>query len=187
MTVTGFTGELTLRDGRKVFVRHVRPGDRTKIQDFLNSLGPVSAELFPKITTDEVIDRRIERAMNGDDWVYLAFDGETAVAYFFLWCVREANPLLGICVADAWQDAGLGQQLMAILIDDGRRLDRDGIELTTGLTNDRAFHIYLKMGFQHYGFIENAMADGSFRVERGLYLPFREGAKLIPHKYEMPA
>jgi hypothetical protein len=31
------------------------------------------------------------------------------------------------------------------------------------------------------------MADGSMRVERGLYLPFKEGARLIPHAYEMPA
>jgi ribosomal protein S18 acetylase RimI-like enzyme len=81
-------------------------------------------------------------------------------------------PVLGIGIADAWQDCGLGQKLMSILIDDARQLDRNGISLTTMLDNDRGYHIYLKMGFIDRGLVTH----GNGLTERSLFLPLKPGA-----------
>lgn len=183
----GFTRELTLKDGRTVTVRKIGAADGPGLKAFFEALSPESWGFFPAHPyTEEVIARRIERALNGEDWVYLALAADTVIGYFFLWNIGEPVPLLGIGIADAWQNGGLGQRFMAILIDDARALGKDGIELTTMRHNDRAFHVYQKMGFQYYGDVENIIADGTVIYERGLFLPLKAGAKLPQSKHACP-
>ena len=170
------THELILRDGRAIHIRKIEPADAPALQAFFRELGPFSARMFvPHQYTDEVIAARVERAVRGEDWVYVGLDGEEVVAYFFLWDVRKPFPVLGIGIADAWQDCGLGQKLMSILIDDARELGRDGISLTTMLDNDRAYHIYLKMGFVDNGYVTHHLENGEL-VEHSLFLPLKTGA-----------
>jgi ribosomal protein S18 acetylase RimI-like enzyme len=178
---------LVLTDGRSVVVRTVELGDGPGIRRFFESLGEASRRLFcPHPYTDDVLARRIDRAVNGDDLVYVALAEGCVVAYFFLWRVRDLVPLLGIGIADSWQSCGLGQQLMSVLIEDARALGKDGIELTTMLDNDRAFHVYQKLGFQYYGDVENEVGDGTIVVERGMFLPLREGAQRSQVMHECP-
>jgi RimJ/RimL family protein N-acetyltransferase len=188
MTTTGFSCTLTLADGRTVVVRKLSAGDGPGIRDFLESFSPASWELLPAhATTDPVINRRIERALNDDDWVYVALAGERVVAYFFLWMIQDAVPLLGIGVADAFQNQGLGQQLVRILIEDAKALGKDGIELTTMLKNARGLHIYQKLGFQYLGTVENEVTGRGIEIEHSLFMPLVPGAVLPKRKHEMPA
>ncbi len=162
--------ELALRDDRTIRIRKIAAGDGPALRAFFRKLGPVSARMFvPHQRTDEAIATQIEKAVRGEDWVYVGLDGDEIVAYFFLWRVRDAVPVLGIGIADAWQDGGLGQKLMSILIEDARALDRDGISLTTMLDNDRAYHIYLKMGFIDRGLVTHSNGI----TERSLFLPLK--------------
>jgi len=172
----GFEDEVILSDSRKIHVRKITAVDAPALQAFFRKLGPFSSRVFvPHQYTDEAIAARIERAVRGDDWVYVGLDGEEIVAYFFLWDVRKPVPVLGIGIADAWQNSGLGQRLMSMLIDDARELGRDGIYLTTMLDNDRAYHIYLKMGFIDIGLVGHETETGEI-VEHSLFLPLKHGA-----------
>ena len=167
---------LNIADNRTIHIRKITVDDAPALQAFFRKLGPYSARMFvPHQYTDEAIATQIDKAVRGDDWVYVGLDGDEIVAYFFLWNVLSAVPVLGIGIADAWQDCGLGQRLMSILIDDAKALDRDGISLTTMLDNGRAYHIYLKMGFIDRGVITHHLENGEL-VERSLFLPLKECA-----------
>lgn len=187
MDYSGFRGELKLIDNRTVYVRKIESTDGPKLKVFFEFLGPESSRLFsPHLYTDNVIERRIERALLGDDWVYIALSGDRVAGYFFLWSIKERVPILGIGIADNWQNCRLGQKFMAILIEDAKQLGKVGIELTTMLDNDRAFHIYKKMGFQHYGDVKNQIGDGQIIVERGMFLPLKEGIDRPDTRHECP-
>lgn len=122
----------------------------------------------PHGTTDEVVADRIGRAVRGEDWA----SGSTATGSWRTSSSGAREAVLGIGIADAWQDCGLGQKLMSILIEDARALDSDGISLTTMLDNDRAYHIYLKMGFIDQGTVTHS----SGITEHSLFLPLKPGA-----------
>lgn len=174
---TGFEGELTLRGGRKVFVRKATPADAEGLRAFLMGLSERSWHCFhPHGYEPEVITERLARGECGEDWLYLGFDGETVVGYFFLWNIGAPVPVLGIGVADDWQNEGLGHLFMNQLIEDGRRLGKRGIELTCMPDNDRAFHLYQKLGFEYFGKVEYQTASGETEWERGMFLPLVEGA-----------
>jgi Acetyltransferases len=170
---TGFEDELELSGNRKVYIRKVNETDGNNIKVFFNSLSENSRRLFrPHLCTDEVIKQHINKVVNGEDWSYLAFDGEKAIAYFFLWGVKKTVPLLGIGIMDEWQGFKLGGKLMDILIEDARMLGREGIELTTMLDNDKAFNVYLKKGFKFIDIVDNISDNGEVIKERRMILSF---------------
>lgn len=169
--------QLSLSDGRRVDVRRIRAGDGVALKRFFEQLSDPSRDLFyPHPVSDEAIDGRIARSESGEDWIGVVLCGPVIIAYFFLWDIRRPVPVLGMGIADEWQGGGLGQQLMKILIEMARRLDRDGIELTTGLENERAFHVYRKLGFQYLGDVPTHDRHGAAIRERRLFLPLRPGA-----------
>lgn len=175
---TGLATEVTLCDGRKVIVRTVGETDGALLKGFLQSLSAESWHFFaPHAYTDEVIAERIGKIVAGQDRAYIAVAGERAVAYCCLWGIRKAVPLLAIGVTDAWQGCRLGQQLLDVVIQDARALGKDGIELTTMLDNDRAFHIYQKKGFIYLGNVQTVEGGGEATIERRLFLPLKEGAQ----------
>jgi ribosomal protein S18 acetylase RimI-like enzyme len=178
---------ISLEDGLSVTVRGLRAGDESKLKAFFESLSPESLCYFlPHPYTEESLRRRIERAESGEDLVYLGLDGETAAGYFFLWNIQGRVPLLGIGVANAYQNHSLGRQFMTILIEDAKRLGKDGIELTTMQDNDRAFHVYRKVGFEYIGDVENVAGDGRVVIERAMFLPLKEGAGPMRGEHRCP-
>ena len=179
--------QLTTRSGEALVVRTLRAGDATRLQRFNAGLSERSRTFFlPHAYDDATVARMIERAENGGDLTYLVLAGEEMVAYFFLWEVREPIPVLGIGITDAYQNQGLGRQLMEILIADARRLERDGIDLTTMLTNDRAFALYQKVGFQYIENVDNITGDGVVVTERWMFLPLKPGVRPVPKIHRPP-
>jgi RimJ/RimL family protein N-acetyltransferase len=169
---------LTCKDGRKIFVRKIQNTDTENIKQFFNSLSEKSKELFhPHITNDEEINKHIHRSVSGSDLSYLAFYNDSCIGYFFLWFLNESMPMLGIGIADEWQNTGLGQMFIDILIHDGSRLGKDGILLTTMSDNDRAFHVYQKKGFIYIG-DKKCLYDGIELTERCMCLPLKDGVSL---------
>ena len=75
-------------------------------------------------------------------------DGEMVPAgYGFFENLQSTRPVLGIAVADAFQELGLGQAIMQHLKAVARQLDKKRIILTVDGDNVRAQHVYAKMGF----------------------------------------
>jgi ribosomal protein S18 acetylase RimI-like enzyme len=180
---------LTTRSGRTVTVRPLGAGDAPLLQRFNAGLSERTRELFsPHAYDDATLAKAIDRAETDQDRVYLALDSaDGAVAgYCFLWYMEEPVPVLGIGLADAYQGQGLGRQLMGILVEDARAAGKDGIELTTMLTNDRAFHLYRTVGFQYLGDVDNLTGDGRAVRERHMFLPLREGAAPSPREHGPP-
>jgi ribosomal protein S18 acetylase RimI-like enzyme len=175
---------ITTRDGKLLSVRKLTRADRLALQVFNDSLHPDSRRKFlPHRYDDATLDKALTRSEEGLDLTLGVFDSDRIVGYFFLWCIGERIPLLGIGILDEFHRRGLGQQLTAILIEEARNAGKEGIELTTMQDNDNAFALYQKMGFVCYGDVENTVGDGSIVVERALFYEIVPGAKPMqgPH------
>ena len=121
---------LTLRDGRRVRVRSIRPEDAAKDRAFFAGLSTESrymrfmqhlAELTPKLVQQFThIDPRREMAL-------VALDGTSedevivAIARYVAATERDGETAeFAIVIADAWQRHGLGRALMEMLIGGAR-------------------------------------------------------------------
>ncbi|TBU86608.1 GNAT family N-acetyltransferase [Phytopseudomonas dryadis] len=74
----------------------------------------------------------------------------TAEAYPDTYCRPEGDPLTGILgmqVLAAWRRQGLGQRLLAVVIEHCREQGFGGIELSVLKSNQAAIALYLKHGF----------------------------------------
>ena len=72
---------------------------------------------------------------------------EEPAGYGFFENLQSARPVLGIAVADAYQEKGLGQAIMQHLKEVARQLGKRHILLTVDGDNLRARHVYAKLGF----------------------------------------
>jgi len=169
---------ITTRDGIDLLVRRLVATDATSLQTFNSALSPDSRQMFlPHAYDDATVAKAMTRSQNGDDYVLGAFYGERLMGYFFLWCVRERVPLLGIGMLDEFQHRGLGRQMMQLLIDNAVAEGRDGIELTTMPDNHKAFALYQKCGFKYHADVDNRQGDGKIVVERAMFYTIKPGAK----------
>ena len=160
---------LTSRQGETLQARRLRPEDRQALRRFGESLSPATTGVFlPHHYDDATLDPILRRSQTGDDLTLGLFQGARLMAYFFLWYLDQPFPMLGIGLHDEVQGAGLGRQMLKLLVAEAARLGRDGVDLTTLPTNDRAFRLYLSVGFRHIGFVDNPRPGGGVTVERVL-------------------
>ena len=176
---------VTLPDQRALAVRTLVAADAEALKRFNADLSPESRRHFtPHPYDDATLAKLLARAEAGEDLLLGVFDGQRLVGYFFLWRYRQAVPLLGIALLDEYHGRGLGRQMMEILIRHAKDADRDGVELTTMLDNDRAFALYQKVGFKYLGNVENVQGEGKVVIERGMFYAIKPGAKPThgPHR-----
>ena len=179
--------ELNLKNGQSIVFRRLQVGDRELLQGFDRSLSNDTRSLFsPHSYDDQTVEKIIARSESNEDRVYIAIDGGKIAAYCFLWWFNTKYPVLGIGVADKNQGLGLGKQLMSILIEDARNAGCDGVELTTVMSNERAFALYEKVGFKCLGVVENVSGDGRIVKEWDMLYPFSPIAKPPKRKHEPP-
>jgi RimJ/RimL family protein N-acetyltransferase len=167
---------LRARNGALLLVRRIAAADAVALRRFNAALSPATRDVFlPHVYDDATFRRYLERDRVGQDRIYVLCDEADIVGYFFLWEFDRDVPLLGIGLADAWQGQRLGEEMLKILIADARAADRDGIELTTVPSNERAFRLYERVGFRHVGEVENVAGDGRVVRERRMFLPLKAG------------
>jgi ribosomal protein S18 acetylase RimI-like enzyme len=160
---------MTTRQGEALTARRLRTADRPALRQFGNSLSPATtAKFLPHAYDDATLEPILNRSEAGDDLTLGVFRGPLMVAYFFLWYLQQPFPMLGVGLHDEVQGTGLGRQMLNLLIIEARQHGNDGIDLTTLPANERAFRLYLSVGFRHIGFVENPRADGGVTVERVL-------------------
>jgi len=149
-------------------IRHLRPDDCERVLRYFAALGPGSKTTFAPHPFDEEHARRMCETSDGARNVRLVAveDGEI-VGYCYFEGRDPGYPTVGLGVADHAQDRGLGQRLMAVLIEEARRLGKPGLELTVWKTNPRAQRVYLKAGYRFTGETPN-------RVEYTMRLDFTD-------------
>ncbi len=131
----------------------LRTTDADLLYTFFQKLGPRTRVWFrPHTPWTYAVARDLAAKAEDPDFIrFLALverDGEMLPAgYGFFENLQSARPVLGIAVADAFQEFGLGQAIMQHLKAVARQLDKKRIILTVDGDNVRAQHVYAKMGF----------------------------------------
>lgn len=176
------------RNGTPLFVRRITELDVGDLQRFNTNLSTPTRNLFlPHAYDDATLRRVLERDARGQDRTYVLRAGAEVVGYFFLWEFDQPVPVLGVGLADAWQGQGLGEPLLHRLIEEARTAGCEAVELTTVLTNERAFRLYARVGFQSVGVVENIAGDGRVVRERQMFLPLRQDAVPKARSFKPPA
>jgi GNAT superfamily N-acetyltransferase len=121
----GDQGTVSLRDGSRVRIRPIEPGDREDLADGFARLSPDSRYrrfLAPKPRLTEADLDRFTRIDHHDHEALVAMDAETGVGVAVARYVRtgpdRAEP--AVAVADDWQGRGLGTVLLDALADRAR-------------------------------------------------------------------
>ncbi len=174
-------------------VRLLKKGDENLLLRFSEMLGTKTKRLFSPYHwgTDEQVPEykvAITKTKKGENASFCVLNSSgIPIAYLALWGIsREILhgkqvlhiPTLGICVADEYQNKGIGRTCMKFLQDTAKELSLDAIELTTVLNNEHAIKLYLSCGFQDVGTLciplgidpsttdESALSNAIWREER---------------------
>ena len=148
-----FETSITLPTLDTVRFHCLRTTDAELLYAFFQMLGPRTRAWFRPHTpwTYAVAQQLVADAEDPDFIRFLALverEGQMIpVGYGFFENLHSARPVLGIAVADAYQEMGLGQAIMQHLKAVARQLDKRRIILTVDGDNVRAQHVYTKMGF----------------------------------------
>lgn len=178
---------LPCRDPERFRVRRLREGDAAALQRFDRELSAPSRRWFLPHPYDEgTLARALQRSEAGEDLLLGLFDVRRLVGFFFLWYVRRRVPLLGIGLVDDLQGYGLGRPMMELLIAQAREAGCEAIELTTMLDNERAFALYRKAGFEHFGDVENLQGNGEWVVEHAMIYRLQPGAAPMREAHRPP-
>jgi ribosomal protein S18 acetylase RimI-like enzyme len=159
--VVGMLGELhaeaqggRMTGSENVEVRTLTGGDGRALQRFYNELSPESRRLFRPLGWSALLSdcEQIARdAAEGRRFDVVAWHRDAVVGWAFITPMDHDVPVLGIGVADGFQNRGIGKQLMQAVTDEGRRRGRSGIVLTVVDGNDRARLLYERFGFRTIG------------------------------------
>ena len=163
------------RTGEQIVFRPLLPIDAPQLAKFLEGLSPRTRVFSTYPGYDLAAAQGLCNAINRYDKLrFVAMAGSHVVALLeFSLSITEANRQayqgygielnertdirFGLCIADGWQDRGLGSDLMPYLIDVARRLGKQRMILWGGVLveNSRAIHFYEKIGFRLLGRFTN--------------------------------
>ncbi|MEN8229744.1 MAG: GNAT family N-acetyltransferase [Bacteroidota bacterium] len=175
------------RNGQPILIRILSDIDVSALQAFNEKLSEQTRSQFlPHQYNEKTILQYCERNRRGVDRIYVAILQNCIIGYFFLWDFKRPFPVLGIGISDTFQGQGLGKEMMNILVEDAKTAGSKGIILTTVLSNEKAFQLYLRMGFQYLGDTDNIAGDGRVVRERMMFLPLIEGEKPDIQDFEPP-
>ena len=167
---------IVLKDGREVTLRTAEESDAGELCRYLRTVSTETDFLIRGVDDCDVPEeeeRGFIRRMreSGNDLMITAFAGERIVANCEIGfherkktCHRAG---IGIAVISGYWDCGLGTALMQELIAAARDRGISQVELAFIEGNDRARHLYEKLGFAITGEIPDAIClpDGTMRKE----------------------
>ena len=156
------------RDGREVTLRAPQWSDLDDMLEFINSLVDESAPVLKetKMTREGEVDwlsRLLSRLEKGKIVGIVAevdgsFVGQVEVSPGS----ERSNHVggLGISLRDGYRDVGIGTEMMREAETQARALGLEVVTLEVFATNERAIHVYKKVGFTVVG-----------RIPRGARMP----------------
>ena len=155
----------TLKDGRSVRLRLISVADTSALSDFYASLPRETWRFYcpPRLTHEDAVRRAAEAeaptvvclvaeepwsgAIVGYAWYRWRDEGELPSDSGLLSGTAQSS-IFGICLREAYRGAGLGQALIARLLEIARAVGPPVMALTVQLANPRAVALYQKMGFR---------------------------------------
>jgi RimJ/RimL family protein N-acetyltransferase len=164
--------QFSSRGGLGVTLRTIRWEDLDDATELINSLVDERANITrnQKVTREEEIDwlSRALNRMERDEVVYVV--GEVSgkmVANSEI--SRKINGydsrvgMIGIAVKNGFRDMGIGTEMMKALVEQGRTWGLKVLTLTAFADNERAIHVYKKLGFTETGRIpQKFFKDGKY-------------------------
>lgn len=147
-----------LRNGQRVLIRPIRPGDVTRNADFIEKLSPSSKHYLFLGGVAQLSDVALRHLCDPDyahDMAYIALglDSRTGEARDQVGVCRYAgaDPVKGaeisVAVADAWQHQGLGKILLRHLIDYARAHRVPRLYSMDAFDNQRMRKLAREVGF----------------------------------------
>lgn len=178
---------VTARNGIMLQGHPLTNADIDGLQRFGAGLSDRTRSVFlPHSYNPETLARYAARNRCGHDRAFVLCDRDEIVGYFFLWDFDKSVPVLGIGLADAWQRQGLGEPILRLLIGEARVAGCDAIELTTVPTNKQAFRLYLRVGFEPVGEVDNVAGDGRTIRECRMLLALKPGVCVPDRNFKPP-
>jgi len=149
----------TAKDGRGVILRTPKWEDLDELLELINSLVDEGAEISKnkKVTREEEINwlaGLIARVEKSETSFLVADVGGKVVAS------SDVNPRtgseshvggVGIVIKQGYRDVGIGTEMMQTQIDLAKRMGLKVLTLTVFVSNERAIHVYKKVGFVQTG------------------------------------
>jgi len=171
--------EFQTKDGVSITIRTLKRGDLDALLRFAAiiskekatnpSLGIVSLDHRPTRREEKEFLGSIIKGVRERNVVSLAaFSGREIVGHADVWRrkpkdVRHTG-VFGIIIRDGYRDVGIGERLMREVLNQSRRLGVWLVELTVFSFNDRAIHVYERMGFNRVGTVPHKI------VRRGRHI-----------------
>lgn len=159
------------KDGRQVLLRTLKWEDLDDLLDLINALVDEEAD----ITRSERVSLKQEtewlagalaRQEMGEVYYLVAVVDDKVVANSEL--RREGGHskhvgVVGIAIKKGYRDVGIGSEMMKTLVDQARKLGLKMLGLNVFESNERAYHVYEKIGFAQTGVIPKKIyKDGKY-------------------------
>jgi RimJ/RimL family protein N-acetyltransferase len=166
-----FDVSYTLRDGTNVSIRNLKETDYTKLWGMCSTLGDETLSQLPPL--NEGLVRRWceyaddERSIQAVASVRGA-GGERIVGRAVLTAgggpTANHRAEFGVLVHDDFQDLGLGTELTGLMVEQAREAGLIKVYLEVYPDNERAIHVYEKLGFRREGVIRSHyLFDGELK------------------------
>jgi len=169
------TGEtvksFTAKDGREVILRTLKWEDLDDLIDMMNSLIEEGADitLNQKLTKEQETDwlaRKLAEIEKGKAFMIGAeVDGKIVATSEFNLKSGYSTHVgdLGIVIRKGHRDVGIGSEMLKILVSQAEKMGLKMLTLSVFSTNQRAKHVYEKVGFKEIGCIPNKfLKNGKF-------------------------
>jgi len=142
---------ITLKDGRRITLRPLRPEDGPALGDFYAAIPPADEFFYcPHPLTRERAAANADRAGSPTEVVLVIDAGPGAIGGYawFRWAAGAAAAGFGICLARPFKGHRLGEALMRRLQEIAVEIGPGTLQLTVQKKNPGAIALYRKMGFQ---------------------------------------
>ena len=147
------------QDGREVTLRAPKWDDLDDMLEFINSMVEEGADIMmdTKQTREQEVEwlaGHITKIENDKEAVIVAevdgrFVGQVEVTPQSMRSKHVG--VLGIALKDGYREIGIGTELMKEAENQARRLGLEILNLEVFATNDRARHVYRKVGYREVG------------------------------------
>lgn len=162
-------------DRRNVVLRTPKWEDLDDLFEMINSLVVEKADIVrsEEVSRVEEIDwfaRALSSLEKGEIFYLVAEVDDKVVANSEIGTRRSGHDShvggIGIAIRDGYRNVGIGTQMMKTLIEQARGMNLKVLTLTAFESNERAIHVYEKVGFVRTGRIPRKfLRDGKYLDE----------------------
>jgi RimJ/RimL family protein N-acetyltransferase len=152
------------RDGRKVVLRTPRWEDLDDFLELINSLVDEKAEIYvtEKFTREAEAEwlTKVLSRLEKDEQFFLAAEVDNKVVALSDFQMKEGDPEqragnFGIIVKNGYRDLGIGTRILKTMLEQAASFGFQKVTINAFATNQRAIHVYKKVGFAETGIIPN--------------------------------